>query len=324
MSGRAATKAVIPGRCAMSVGDPQSALATGWHWTPLSVLAQLGTGHTPSRGHPEYWDGDVPWIGIRDASKHHGGIISDTQQHITTLGLENSSARLLPKDTVCLSRTASVGYVVSMGREMATSQDFVTWSCGPALDPDFLMKALLAEGSSIRRFGEGSTHTTIYFPEVKAFHIALPPVPEQRRIVAKIDSLSAKSRRARDHLDHIPRLVKKYKQAILAAAFRGELTREWRDKNEGERAPDLEALTAQQISLFSKADHLRDGDKAEAHIAAPPFPIPKFWTWLRAERLCGPITKGTTPATSQMIAGEGEIPFIKVYNLTFRGDLGNL
>jgi len=48
--------------------------------------------------------------------------------------------------------------------------------------------------------------------------------------VAKIDSLSAKSKRARDHLDHIPRLVEKYKQAILAAAFRGELTREWRSK----------------------------------------------------------------------------------------------
>ena len=65
---------------------------------------------------------------------------------------------------------------------------------------------------------------------LRAYTIPLPPIPEQRRIVAKIDSLSAKSRRARDHLDHIPRLVEKYKQAILAAAFRGELTREWRSK----------------------------------------------------------------------------------------------
>lgn len=60
------------------------------------------------------------------------------------------------------------------------------------------------------------------------------PLPEQRRIVAKIDSLSANSRRARDHLDHIPRLVEKYKQAILAAAFRGELTREWRARHSPE------------------------------------------------------------------------------------------
>ncbi len=149
-----------------------------------------------------------------------GGVIRDTLQRINQLGLDNSSARLLPRDTICLSRTASVGYVVKMGCDMATSQDFVTWSCTEALDPDFLMQALLAEGEDIRRFGEGSTHTTIYFPEVKAFNIALPPLPEQRRIVAKIDSLTGKSRRARDHLDHIPRLVAKYKQAVLAAAFR--------------------------------------------------------------------------------------------------------
>lgn len=58
--------------------------------------------------------------------------------------------------------------------------------------------------------------------------IALPPLPEQRRIVAKIDGLSGKSKRARDHLDHVPRLVEKYKQAVLGAAFNGDLTREWR------------------------------------------------------------------------------------------------
>lgn len=64
--------------------------------------------------------------------------------------------------------------------------------------------------------------------DLKSIPIRLAPLPEQRRIVAKIDSLTGKSRRARDHLDHIPRLVEKYKQAVLAAAFRGDLTREWR------------------------------------------------------------------------------------------------
>lgn len=49
--------------------------------------------------------------------------------------------------------------------------------------------------------------------------VSIPPLPEQRRIVAKIDSFAEKSRRVRNHLDHIPRLVEKYKQAILAAAF---------------------------------------------------------------------------------------------------------
>lgn len=62
--------------------------------------------------------------------------------------------------------------------------------------------------------------------------LPVPPLPEQRRIVAKIDGLTGKSRRARDHLDHIPRLVEKYKQAVLVAAFRGDLTREWRTERQ--------------------------------------------------------------------------------------------
>ena len=53
------------------------------------------------------------------------------------------------------------------------------------------------------------------------FQIPVPPLPEQQRIVAKIDKVSSNSARARDHLDHLPLLVKKYKEAVLATAFRG-------------------------------------------------------------------------------------------------------
>ena len=99
-----------------------------------------------------------------------------------SLGIANSSARILPENTVCLSRTASVGYVVVMGRPMATSQDFVNWVCSRELDHRFLKYVLLSEQSAFLRFASGTTHQTIYFPEVKAFHVCLPPPPEQRAI----------------------------------------------------------------------------------------------------------------------------------------------
>lgn len=67
--------------------------------------------------------------------------------------------------------------------------------------------------------GTGSTMIHVTKGDMEARRFALPPPPEQRRIVAKIDSLTGKSRRARDHLDHIPRLVEKYKQAVLNFAF---------------------------------------------------------------------------------------------------------
>ena len=141
--GRPATSGLIRGRYSLSVGMPSETAPDGWRWLPLSELARLETGHTPSRRHPDYWDGDFCWIGIKDATSNHGKTLTDTFQYISRLGLENSSARLLPKNTVCLSRTASVGYVVVMGKEMATSQDFVNWVCGEDLDYHFLKYILL-------------------------------------------------------------------------------------------------------------------------------------------------------------------------------------
>lgn len=219
MSGRAATDRVIAGKFALSVNDPGTPVPSGWIRAPLIDVAEMGTGHTPSRSRSDYWGGEIPWIGIRDANARHGRAVMETAQTITPAGIANSAAVIHPAGTVCLSRTASVGYVVKMERDMATSQDFATWTCSEALDPDYLMKALLAEGQDIRRFGEGSTHTTIYFPALKAFHIALPPIAEQRRIVVKLDALTARLARARAELDRVPVLARRLRDAAIRSSF---------------------------------------------------------------------------------------------------------
>jgi type I restriction enzyme S subunit len=89
--------------------------------------------------------------------------------------------------------------------------------------------------------GTGSTMIHVTKGDMEDRSIGLPPLSEQQRIVAKIDSLTGKSGRAREQLDHIPRLVEKYKQAVLAAAFRGDLTRAWRIERE-QHEPWREAL----------------------------------------------------------------------------------
>jgi type I restriction enzyme S subunit len=190
--GREASTGFIPGDYSLAVGMPSDPPPEGWQWTQLTDLARLESGHTPSRRFPEYWDGDVCWIGIRDATANHGQTIYDTNQHASELGIENSSARMLPKNTVCLSRTASVGYIIVMGKEMATSQDFVNWVCSDELDHQFLKYILLSENRSFLRFASGTTHQTIYFPEVKAFHICHPPLPEQKAIAHILGSLDDK------------------------------------------------------------------------------------------------------------------------------------
>jgi type I restriction enzyme S subunit len=160
----------------------------GWRWHRLTKLARLATGHTPSRRCPEYWDGDIPWIQLPDIRALDGRLAMDTSEHTNALGIENSAAVLLPAGTVCLSRTASVGFVTIMGREMATSQDFVNWVCGPDLDPAFLMHLFIACRKPIRDLGSGAVHHTIYFPTVEQFAVCVPDLPTQRRIAAGLSA----------------------------------------------------------------------------------------------------------------------------------------
>ncbi len=244
--GREATDAVIQGVGGIAVNDPGTPLPHGWAWVALRRVARQETGHTPSRSVAEYWDGDIAWLGIKDANIHHGKVISDTAQHITQKGLDNSSARLLPSGTVCLSRTASVGYVTIMGKDMATSQDFATWTCGDALDPHYLMYALMSEGDNIRRFGEGSTHTTIYFPEIRAFHIALAPVEEQREIVRRIKAAMAAVDVLEGQLRAATSRLATLDQSILAKAFRGELVPQ--DPNDEPASVLLERIRAERAA----------------------------------------------------------------------------
>ncbi|MCB9700234.1 MAG: restriction endonuclease subunit S [Alphaproteobacteria bacterium] len=214
---------VVPGHAALSVGDTQAALPEGWTRAPMVEVARMESGHTPSRSHPEWWDGDVPWIGIADAREHHGGVIHDTEQHTNADGLANSAARLLPAGTVCISRTASVGYVVVMGRPMATSQDFVDWICTDALDPHWVRVVFLADRDALLRFGKGSVHKTIYFPELLSLHIAIPPLAEQHRIVAEVDRRLSVLDALDATLDANLARCDRLRQAVLKHAFEGRL-----------------------------------------------------------------------------------------------------
>lgn len=169
---------------------------THWNVMPIRLAARLESGHTPSRSRLDWWENcTVPWFTLADVSQIRQGrvdVIYDTKEKVSELGLENSSARRLPAGTVMLSRTASVGFSAIMGVEMATTQDFANWVCGQLLRPRFLLQVFRSMQGEFARLMMGSTHNTIYMPDIAALKFALPPLAEQDAIVEFLDRETAK------------------------------------------------------------------------------------------------------------------------------------
>src|SRR5258705_3903857 len=143
-------------------------------------------------------------------------------------------------------------------------------------------------------FAVATTVPSVRRGDVTSISLNLPPLSEQRRIVAKIDGLSAKSRRARENLDHIPRLVEKYKQAILAAAFRGELTHEWRSSD-----AEIRIVDHHSSQIDARLSELPD--------------LPPNWRWKAISEVMG-ISGGLTknPKRSAMAMRR---PYLRVANV---------
>jgi type I restriction enzyme S subunit len=199
-----------------------------WQACRTKFVAKLYSGHTPSRDKPEYWvpeECTIPWFTLADVWQLRDGTrtyLGDTSEKISPIGLANSAARLLPADTVIVSRTASVGFAGIMPRPMATTQDFVNWVCRDRIRPRFLLHVFRAMRGEFSRLTMGSTHQTIYMPDVKSFSTPLPPLDEQEEIIAfldretaRIDGLIAKERRL------IELLWEKRQASISHAVTRG-------------------------------------------------------------------------------------------------------
>lgn len=157
---------------------------TDWNVSLLDNITSRASGHTPNKNHPEYWNGGIKWVSLADSSKLDSGLIAQTDKEISRDGLKHSSAVLLPKGTVIISRDAGVGKSAVLAEEMAVSQHFIAWKCdGPnQLHNWYLYNWLQLNKLEFERQAIGSTIKTIGLPFFKKIKIAHPTYEEQRRI----------------------------------------------------------------------------------------------------------------------------------------------
>lgn len=140
----------------------------------------------------------------------------------------------------------------------------------------------------------GTMYPTVSEQIIKDYILKLPPLNEQKRIVAKLDAIMPRIEAVKARLDKVPGILKRFRQSVLTAAVTGKLTEQWR----------LSACTAQAGEVHPEV---------ESQIETLEQSIPDTWKLALAKDCCDHITKGTTPKNGGFSANG--IPFLKVYNI---------
>jgi type I restriction enzyme, S subunit len=235
------------------IRESMSDLPKGWIESTLGDMGEWSSGGTPSRKNQEYFGGSIPWVKTGDLKDAY---IESVDEYITNSGLKNSSAKVFPSGTLLLAMYgATIGRTGVLKIEAATNQACAALiSEGVTADIiPFLWQFFIYKSEEFKSIGQGGAQQNISQTIIKEFPVFIPPLAEQHRIVAKLDSLLDRSRRARQDLERIPKLLDRYKQAILSAAFNGDLTSDWREGN-------AEIETASQLLKNvreSRINHLR-------------------------------------------------------------------
>jgi len=207
-------------------------LPVGWELIRLSEAAEWGSGGTPSRRNLDYYGGKIPWIKTGELGPRH---ITRTEETISDLGLANSSAKIFPEGSIAIAMYgATIGKVSILGVPAATNQACAVAAVNLGVcSPEFFFHYLCSQRDEFVKAGKGGAQPNISQGLIKDWPIPLAPLNEQRRIAAKLDTTLAAVDACRQRLDGVAAILKRFRQAVLAAATSGELTREWREERGG-------------------------------------------------------------------------------------------
>ncbi|WP_437713330.1 hypothetical protein WMF45_46525 [Sorangium sp. So ce448] len=307
-----------------------SELPDGWAWPTLQeIAASEPNAMTDGPFGSNLKTSDYVTHGVRVIRLGNlgaGEFLDFDRAHISESKYEAlKKHEVFPGDLVIAALAEPVGRCVevpaSLGKAVVKA-DCVRLKVDSELDRRYVMHCLNSPDG--RKRAEEAAHgigrLRINMADMRTLRIPLAPALEQRRIVAKIDALTAKSRRAKEALDAIPALLERLRQSVLAAAFRGDLTADWREKN-----PDVEP--AEELLKRIRAERRRRWEEAElakmrakgkvpgddrwkekyeepAPVDASDLPeLPEGWCWATVDQLTETIQYGTSAKTSDNPSG---------------------
>ena len=304
-----------------------------WEWVRLGNIGDWGSGATPNRTTPEYYNGNIPWLKTGDLNDNY---ITDIPETITELALAKTSVRLNPIGSVLIAMYgATIGKLGILKIPATTNQ--ACCACVPFTDiyNEFLFYFLMSQKVAFVKRGEGGAQPNISKEKIVSTLMPLPPVAEQKRIVEKLRILQP-------YIDYYAVLEKsdikltqsfpeKLKKSILQYAVQGKLVPQ--DPADEPASALLERIRAEKEQLIKEGKIKRDKhesvifrrdnsyyekvDGIERCIDDElPFEIPENWEWVRLSSISKILNgdRGKNYPSKATLSSTG-IPFISALNL---------
>ena len=195
-------------------------IPNNWKWIKLKdiILYDVGGG-TPSTQIDSYWNGNIPWMSVKDFANNKNGVIIDTIDHISEEGVKNSSTNIIDENAIILCVRMGLGKYAKLSRPMAINQDLrAIW-----LSKNINEKYFLHYYQTLKIIGRGTTVEGIKKDQLFAKFIPLPPIEEQKEIVKILDSILSKEKQVKEIAEKEIERTGNLRENLLTRAFAGML-----------------------------------------------------------------------------------------------------
>ena len=292
-----------------------------WVWTTLEEISEIILGQSPPSS---TYNTDGKGLPFYQGKLEFGKTYPTPRKWCT------APKKIAKKGDVFISVRAPVGPTnicpekSCVGRGLAAIRGL----CG--IQPFFILYLMRTFEYEIAGKGTGTTFNAITGNQLKTFEIPLPPIPEQHRIVVKIEELFTKLDAGKEELLQAKARLKRYRQSVLKAAMDGELTEDWRKNHESETESASVLLdrilkerrekweTEQLEQMMTKGKMPKD-DKWKNKYKEPQPPdtsklpeLPEGWVWVTIEQLSYKVQYGSS---SKCTANENGIPVFRMGNI---------
>ncbi|MFG0389208.1 MULTISPECIES: restriction endonuclease subunit S [Vibrio] len=206
--------------------DPETGKAFEGDWEEVK-LGELGTvisGGTPSTSSPEYWDGDIHWVTPTDITKLRTQIIQKTSRKITSEGLRNSSAKLVPARSLLICTRATIGELAITATEMCTNQGFKNIIPSACTDVAFLYYLIQSSKHRLVAKASGSTFLELSKKDFENILFHIPSFKEQQKIASVLTAADKEIELLAAKLAHLKQEKKALMQQLLTGKRRVSLS----------------------------------------------------------------------------------------------------